>query len=921
MDRIRAAGSGKAHWMSSMSNTGAQRVVLVGVLVSVVLLGFGLRLYALDSSSLWLDEIFTATAGQLDLPSILRFHLDKAANPPLTSLITHLFFLFGGQSEFVARLPSVLFGSLSILLIYRVGEALWTRKVAVAGAFLLAVNAFHVQYSREARYYSLMVFLALLSLIFLTRALEKGRWRLWFGFVVCTTLCLYNHYFALLLIPAEVLFGATVIAERWLAKRREADRVAVLRQYSDPSTLAKQAVSFTLSLVIIGISYLPWVPTLQAQFPKQLQSPGLGVTLANLRLSTEFLYSALIAESGATGVALTFWAVILLWGIWASGRKQKLLSVAWLLTPFLFLAVVDPRHQVRERFVIYTLPLLLLLASRGLLSLTSLLSRVLARVMHGRNLHPGAAQLVVILLFAMLGAAPFRDYPTWQKGDWRTATAYLLRNMNTTDIIIADGYGYRPGADAAGAVNGLTYYFSLAGRNATIFEAAGGLANRLEQTSDYAATAWGVLWHRDELANVEQIAADFQVIELPKVALIRPLAPQGDLLAQAGSLLKTFVLLQPMASGRIDLHLALAEIYLRDGNQADAESQAELALTAAHIRQSEAGPDPYLANSYSDLGDLFEQMGKWDEALAAYEEALRIDPAETGAYQGLGIIYDHLGDPRMAISSYQQALILQPHTAHLYSLLGEAYIEIGRYDDALAAYEEALWIDPAEVSAYQGLGNVYDHLGEPLMAIESYQQALILQPSAAHLHFLLGESYLKLGRFEEAVSAYEQALSMEPNHARAQRRVELLTQALQQDIPSPLLRNLGYQIALLGYSLNPTTARDGTTIELTLWWLTEARMDKDYTAFIHLTDADGTLWAQDDSTLEHDGLSTSQWGVGQLVKEEYYLELPPDAPAGDYVVRAGVYYWETRERLPVWDEDGQRLPGGALILDHITITD
>jgi mannosyltransferase len=907
--------------MSSIPNTGSRRVILVGVLVSVVLLGFGLRLYALDSSSLWLDEIFTATASQLDLPSILRFHLDEAANPPLTSLITHLFFLFWGQSEFIARLPSVLFGSLSILLVYEVGEALWNRQVAVAGAFLMAVNAFHVQYSREARYYALMVFLALLSLIFLTRALEKGRWRLWIGFVVCTTLGLYNHYFALLLIPAEVLFGASVIAERWLAKRRDADRVAALRQYSDPSTLAKQTVSFTLSLVMIGISYLPWVPTLQAQFPKQLQSPGLGVTLANLRLSTEFLYSTLIAESGATGVALAFWAAILLWGIWASRRKQKLLSVAWLLTPFFFLAVVDPRHQVRERFVTYTLPLLLLLASRGVLSLTSLLSRVLARVMRGRNPHPAAAQFVVILLFATLGAAPFRDYPAWQKGDWRSATAYLLGNMRTADIIIADGYGYRPGADAAGAVNGLTYYFSLDGRNATIFEAAGGLANQLEQTSDHAATVWGVLWHRDELANVEQIAADFQVTELPKVALIRPLAAQDDLLAEARSLLKTFILLQPMASGRIDLHLALAEIYLKDGHQAEAESQAELALTAARIRQGEGGPEPYLADSYCDLGDLFQQMGKWDDALDAYEEALRIDPAEIGAYEGLGNIYRHFDEPLMAVESYQKALILQPGMAHLYSLLGDAYVEIGRYDDALAAYQEALRIDPAEIGAHQGLGNVYDHLGEPLRALASYNQALILQPNTAHLHFLLGETYLKLGRFQEAVSAYQQALSIEPNHTRAQRRIELLTQALAEDIPSPLVLNLGYQIALLGYSLNPTSSRAGTTVEVTLWWLSEARMDRDYTAFIHLTDADGSPWAQDDSALEHDGHSTSTWGVGQLAKQEYYLELPSDAPPGDYAVQAGVYYWETGERLPAWDEDGQRLPSDTILLDRITIAD
>ncbi|NIN70219.1 MAG: hypothetical protein GTO63_37185, partial [Anaerolineae bacterium] len=121
-----------------------------------------------------------------------------AGNPPLLSLIIHVFFGCWGQNEFVARLPSALFGSLSILLAYKVGETLWTREVGMTGAFLLAVNAYHVQYSQEARHYALMVFLALLSLIFLLKALRGNSTGLWIGFVICTALGLYNHYFAFL---------------------------------------------------------------------------------------------------------------------------------------------------------------------------------------------------------------------------------------------------------------------------------------------------------------------------------------------------------------------------------------------------------------------------------------------------------------------------------------------------------------------------------------------------------------------------------------------------------------------------------------------------------------------------------------------------------------------------------------------------
>ena len=203
--------------MTTKPGKATDQIALAGLLVSIVLLGFGLRLHGLDSSSLWLDEIFTATAAQLDPVSIPRFHLEEAATPPLVSVITHMSFACWGENEFVARLPSALFGSLSILLPYKAGEALWTSEVGLVGSALLAVNAYRVQYSQEAGHYALMPFLALLSLIFLVKALRRDSRGLSLGCVVCTTLSLYNHYFAFLFRPAEVLYGCGVIADHSFA--------------------------------------------------------------------------------------------------------------------------------------------------------------------------------------------------------------------------------------------------------------------------------------------------------------------------------------------------------------------------------------------------------------------------------------------------------------------------------------------------------------------------------------------------------------------------------------------------------------------------------------------------------------------------------------------------------------------------------
>ena len=174
--------------------TGRERLVIWGLLLGIFLLGMALRLWRLDAGDLGTDEIITAFIAQQDVGSILQFHLEKAGNPPLLSLMTRLVFINWGHSEFIARLPAALFGSLSVLLAYKLGEMLWTRQVGMMGAFLLAVNAYHVWLSQIARYYALMVFLALLSLILLVKALQKNSKLPWIGFIVCTVLTVsYTH--------------------------------------------------------------------------------------------------------------------------------------------------------------------------------------------------------------------------------------------------------------------------------------------------------------------------------------------------------------------------------------------------------------------------------------------------------------------------------------------------------------------------------------------------------------------------------------------------------------------------------------------------------------------------------------------------------------------------------------------------------
>jgi len=115
--------------------------------------------------------------------------------------------------------------------------------------------------------------------------------------------------------------------------------------------------------------------------------------------------------------------------------------------------------------------------------------------------------------------------------------------------------------------------------------------------------------------------------------------------------------------------------------------------------------------------------------------------------------------------------------------------------------------------------------------------------------------------------------------------------------PPPVL---GGQIALAGYDM-PGEAAPGGALPLTLAWRAEEVAERGYTVFVHLVDEGGTILAQQDRAPQVDGAPypTNLWVPGEIVTDEYELIIPPDAAAGRYAVRVGLYLPESGQRLSV----------------------
>ena len=130
--------------------------------------------------------------------------------------------------------------------------------------------------------------------------------------------------------------------------------------------------------------------------------------------------------------------------------------------------------------------------------------------------------------------------------------------------------------------------------------------------------------------------------------------------------------------------------------------------------------------------------------------------------------------------------------------------------------------------------------------------------------------------------------------------------------------NLGDKVALLGYGLSSTEIEPGGVLNLSLWWQAQRHILQSYSAFVHLVDAEGRMWAQHDGAPLNGLHPTTRWVEGEIISDPRELLLPQDLPHGRYRLQTGMYLPETMEHLPVFRDDGE-LAGEAAVLDYVRV--
>ena len=93
------------------------------------------------------------------------------------------------------------------------------------------------------------------------------------------------------------------------------------------------------------------------------------------------------------------------------------------------------------------------------------------------------------------------------------------------------------------------------------------------------------------------------------------------------------------------------------------------------------------------------------------------------------------------------------------------------------------------------------------------------------------------------------------------------------------MTNLENKAILARRVLKREELRPGDTLRLTLYWRAAAKLDLDYTVFVHLLDAARRVRAQVDSFPDAGMQPTSQWRPDELVRDAYQIAIPAELPA------------------------------------------
>ena len=382
----------------------------------VTLLAAFLRMHALTAKSFWLDEGISIDIARLPWPRFLHAMWSGEANMALYYLVLRFWLIFGSSEGFVRGL-SVLFSVATVPVVFFLGARLFSRRVGLLAALLLAINAYHIRYAQETRSYAMVVFFAVLATWLLAKNLQEPSSAHWGIYAAVCAMATYSHFYAVLLVPAQAI--------SLLSWRR--DEIPWRK-------LVGSFLAFGVMIVPIAV-FVSAIYVLKTGAPPNLWfTPLQPDSLVLLGIDFSGVYGRLLLSLHvlAMGIAALGAARVRRGGDQTSEAWGYTLLFSWLVAPVVMVVTVSlVKPLFVPRFLSFCLPALLLLVAVGI-------SRLRPAVLSW-------GLFVAISICSIMADIRYYQYDfEMRRQDWRAVTSYVFEHAQPGDSI----FFYHSGGEA-----------------------------------------------------------------------------------------------------------------------------------------------------------------------------------------------------------------------------------------------------------------------------------------------------------------------------------------------------------------------------------------------------------------------------------------------------------------------------------------
>ncbi|OGI00434.1 MAG: hypothetical protein A2Y25_11830 [Candidatus Melainabacteria bacterium GWF2_37_15] len=366
------------------------------------------------SGGLWYDEIVTYNIASNDsIVNVFNASLPR----PFYFIILHYWMMLFGDTDITLRLLSVIFGVISVLVMYFAGREL-DKSAGNVAALLVAVNSFLIYYSQEVRQYSFLALISTLSAWFTVRIINKPNTLNYLLFFIINGVFLATHYISVLIVIPEIIFLCVYLFLN--NKEKFSGFLKTLAVFSIPCVFVLISLiqtfingSVTSSWKVLSYSEIHYFdPQVIFVLLQNYFSP----VVTGIYNNPPYYLSKVLSHLNLNVVVYIIIPIII--GIWfmikaVISDKNRLNPVyALLLPPVCFLAIVLTlsylqTYVIISRYTLICMPFFMLVAAKGI---TSFKYRVLSRSVF-------SFLIVVSLLYILFSptSAPKIDRPDKQK--------------------------------------------------------------------------------------------------------------------------------------------------------------------------------------------------------------------------------------------------------------------------------------------------------------------------------------------------------------------------------------------------------------------------------------------------------------------------------------------------------------------------